>query len=180
MVLKRDGSLGRAAALAGLFCAFMAAGQLGHAASGSRQAAASKGPESRAALNSRCIEAADRAERDAAALIPHRPWTWRLDFERSRRQVAQLRSDFTALHDADLRFDATLTSAERKKLELQRKSIQEMWSHLDSDADSLDAELRKGYPTRWHVARDASDMEKEIRRWKRLHEQIARQVGATR
>ncbi len=180
MVLNRRRSPGPSAALIGALCAFAVVSPLDHAAFGAQQVGARKGAESRAALNRQCVEAVNRAARDAEAMVPHRFWTWRLDFERTRRDLAQLRRDLTALQEAEAGFDAALTDTERETLRAQRQSVQQLWSHLESDADSLDAELRKGYPTRWHVARDASDMEKEIHRLKRLHERIAREVGLER
>ncbi len=180
MVLNRRRSLGPAAVLIGVLCAFAAVSRFDRAAFSAPQVGTRKGAESRAALNRQCVEAVNRAARDAEAMVPHRFWTWRLDFERTRRDLAQLRRDLTALHDTEAGFEATLTGTEREALRAERGSVQQLWSHLESDADSLDTELRKGYPTRWHVARDASDMETEIRRLKRVHERMAREVGLQR
>jgi hypothetical protein len=44
--------------------------------------------------------------------------------------------------------------------------------YLERDVGSLEDELRKGYPKRWHVAHDVLDMQKEIQRWRRLHETL--------
>ena len=131
-------------------------------------------------LHLRSVEASERAERDAAAMVPGRTWTWRLDFEQSRQLLDQLRRDLTALGDSEADFEASLTSEQKSKVQAELKSLQELWQHLESDAQSLDLELREGYPTRWHVARDASDMQKEIRNWRKLHQQVATAVGANR
>ena len=130
------------------------------------------------ALHMKCIEASHRAEADAAATVPGRSWTWRLDFERSRQELAQLRDDFASLHDCESKFEASLTARQKSKVEPQLQRLASLWNHLQKDAQSLDLELQKGYPTRWHVARDATDMEKEIRNWRKLHIQVAGAVGA--
>jgi hypothetical protein len=129
-------------------------------------------------LHLRCIEASERAERDSAAMIPGRTWTWRLDFERSRQQLDQLRRDFRSLRDSESEFEERLTLEPTAKVKAQLTQIATLWEHLDRDAQSLDLELRKSYPTRWHVSRDASDMQKEIRSWRKLHDQVANTVGA--
>jgi hypothetical protein len=100
-----------------------------------------------------------------------------LDFERSRQQLAQLRTDFTALHDCESKFEASLTAEQKSKVQPELKRLASLWDHLQEDAQSLDLELQKSYPTRWHVARDATDMQKEIRNWRKLHDQAARTVG---
>ncbi|MFI5116535.1 MAG: hypothetical protein ACHP8B_07525 [Terriglobales bacterium] len=131
-------------------------------------------------LHLRCVQASEVAEGDAAAMVPDRTWTWRLDFEESRRHLDQLRRDFTALRDNEAAFEASLTSEQEANVRSQLKRLHELSQHLESDAQSLDLELRKGYPTRWHVARDVSDMHKEIRNWRKLHQQVASAVGADR
>jgi len=128
-------------------------------------------------LHVRCIEASERAERDAAAMIPGRTWTWRLDFERSRQQLARLRADFTSLHGCETEFEASLTAEQKAKAKAEIAQLASLRFHLEKDAQSLDTELRKGYPTRWHVARDASDMQNETCRWRKLHDQVAKIVG---
>jgi hypothetical protein len=130
------------------------------------------------ALHMKCIEASHRAEADAAAIVPGRSWTWRLDFERSREELAQLRDDFTSLHDCESKFEASLTAKQKIKVEPQLRRLASLWNHLQKDAQSLDLELQKGYPTRWHVAHDATDMQRETSKWRRLHDQVARTVGA--
>jgi hypothetical protein len=129
-------------------------------------------------LHLRCVEAAESAERDAAAMIPGRTWTWRLGFERSRQQLGQLRRDFTALRDIESEFEASLTLEQKSKVKTELTLLSRLEKHLEKDAASLDLELRKGYPTRWHVARDASDMRTEVRRWRKLHDQTAERVVA--
>jgi hypothetical protein len=129
-------------------------------------------------LHTRCTEAGERAEADASAMIPGRSWTWQLDFERSRQQLAQLRRDFTSLHDCESEFEASLTPEQKSKVKAKLNQLAALCQHLDRDAESLDLELRKGYPTRWHVARDASDMQKETYRWRTLHDQVANAIGA--
>lgn len=134
--------------------------------------------ENQTRLHAKCVETSQRAEADAAAMIPGRTWTWRLDFERSRQQLAQLGSDFTALHDCESQFEASLTAEQESKVQPQLKRLASLWDHLQKDAQSLDLELQKGYPSRWHVTRDANDMEQEIQNWRKLHSQVARTVGA--
>jgi hypothetical protein len=136
--------------------------------------------EDRAALHRACVKAGERAEAEAAAMIPGRTWTWRPRFERSRRDLTRLRGALAALRDQEARFDATLDPVQRATVESLLESMQALWHHLEADAASLDGELRKGYPTRWHVGRDSSDMAAELRRWKTLHQQVATAVGVNR
>lgn len=130
-------------------------------------------------LHIKCVEASQRAEADVAVMVPVRTWTWRLDFERSRQRLAQLRSDLTALHDCESQFEASLTAKQKSKVQRQLKRLASLLDHLQKDAQSLDVELQNGYPTRWHVARDATDMQKEIRVWRKLYDQVAKIVTAT-
>jgi hypothetical protein len=95
-------------------------------------------------------------------MIPHR--TWHLDFEKSRQQLGQFRHDLTELNEAEIAFEASLNSSQRTKIGPLLNTLRALWKHLEGDAMSLDSELRKGYPTRWHVARDSSDMQAETRR----------------
>ncbi len=129
-------------------------------------------------LHLKCVQASQRAEADAAAMVPGRTWTWRLDFEHSRRELAQLRDDFASLQDCESEFEASLTAEQKSKVQPQLQRLASLWDHLQKDAQSLDLELQKGYPTRWHVARDATDMQRETRKWRQLHDQVARTVGA--
>ncbi len=129
-------------------------------------------------LHLKCVQASKRAEADAAAMVPGRTWTWRLDFEHSRRELAQLRDDFASLQDCESEFEASLTAEQKSKVQPQLQRLASLWDHLQKDAQSLDLELQKGYPTRWHVARDATDMQRETRKWRQLHDQVARTVGA--
>ena len=128
-------------------------------------------------LHAKCVLAAANAERDAAAMIPGRTWTWRLDFERSRQQLGQLRRDFADLRDRESEFEASLTAEQNSRVQTSLARLSHLNAHLEKDAQSLDDELQKGYPTRWHVARDASDMQSETRRWKNLHDQAAKMLG---
>jgi hypothetical protein len=145
--------------------------------SGSPQNIFKADSEEQTKLHLRCDEASERAERDAGAMIPGRTWTWRLDFERSRQQLHQLQRDFTSLHVSESEFETSLTSEQKSKVKAKLTVLGDLWEHLYKDAQSLDAELRKGYPTRWHVARDAADMQKEIHRWRKTHDQIAKTLG---
>jgi hypothetical protein len=131
------------------------------------------------ALHKKCMDAAGRLRRDAAAMVPGRTWTWRLDSERSREHLDGLRRDVKALWDTEAAFEASLSPEQRSKVNSQFTSIQELFQHLERDAQSLDSELQEGYPRRWHVANDVSDMRKEINRWRKLHQRIADELGTT-
>jgi hypothetical protein len=74
-------------------------------------------------LHAKCILAAANAERDAAAMIPGRTWTWRLDFERSRQQLGQLRRDFAALRDRESEFEAMEEPARPSRQNAWLKSL---------------------------------------------------------
>jgi hypothetical protein len=130
-------------------------------------------------LYEQCVEAANRVERQAAAMVPGRTWTWALDAEQSRKRLGGFRRDLKAFWDAEAAFEASFSPDQKSKLNSQFTSIHELFRHIDRDAQSLDDELRKGYPRRWHVAHDVSDMRKEINRWRKLHQQIAAEVGVT-
>ena len=77
-------------------------------------------------LHLRCVQASERAERDATAMIPGRAWTWRLDFEQSRQQLNQVRRDLTALWDCEADFEASLTSEQKSNVQAELKSVQEL------------------------------------------------------
>ena len=127
----------------------------------------------------KCLEAGERVRRDVAAMVPGRTWTWQLDSERSRKQVEVLRRDLRDFWDAEAAFDASLTADQKSKVNSQFILIRELFHHLEGDAESLSAELQKGYPTRWHVEHDVSDMQKEISQWRKLHRRIARDLGSS-
>ncbi len=130
-------------------------------------------------LSAQCVEAANRVERQAAAMAPGRTWTWALDAEQSRKDLGGFRRDLKAFWDAEAAFEASFSPDQKSKLNSQFTAIYELFQHIDRDAQSLDDELRKGYPRRWHVANDVSDMRKEINRWKKLHQRLAAEAGIT-
>jgi hypothetical protein len=129
------------------------------------------------ALHKKCVEAGERLERGAAAMVPGRTWTWQLDSARSREHLDDLRRDLKAFRDADVAFEENLSPEQRSKFNSHITATRELFQHLECDAQSLDHELRKGYPTRWHVANDVSDMRKEINHWRKLHRRIAEHLG---
>jgi len=130
-------------------------------------------------LHKICMGSGERLQRDVAAMVPGRTWTWQLDSERSCDQLDGLRRDLKAFWDAEAAFEAGLLPEQRAKLDSQFVAIHELFQHLEQDAESLNTELRKGYPTRWHVANDVSDMGREINGWKKLHQRIAKDLGLT-
>ncbi len=132
-----------------------------------------RAPQSQGDLHLRCVQLGDRAEHDAEAMIPHRSWTWRQDFERSRRQLQQFQRDLIELRGSEAQCEASLTSEQQSKVQNQLGSLKALWKHLESDVQSLNSELLKGYPTRWYVARHTFDMQKESRRWIKQHDRIA-------
>ena len=137
-------------------------------------------PEKQSDLNQKCVQLGKRAESDVTGMVPHRVWIWRLDYEKSRLLLDRLRRDLADLHHAEARFEASLSSEQESKVRSHLDSMETLWRHLESDAQSLEAELRNEYPTRWHVARDAFDMQHEIRRWNKLHHQAATRLQLTR
>jgi len=128
-------------------------------------------------MHEKCLKAGERAERDAAAMVPGRTWTWALDADRSLQQLDELRRDLIALKESEGAFEASLTPEQVSEFQTQVHRMNQLSRHLERDVDTLDNELTKGYPRRWHVANDAMDMQKEIHRWRRLHEQIAAKIG---
>ena len=129
------------------------------------------------ALDKKCVEAGRRLERSAAAMVGGRTWRWRLDSEWSRQHLDELRRNLKTFWDAEAAFEASLRPEQRSKLNSQFTAIHDLFQHLERDAQSLDDELRKGYPTRWHVENDVSDMRKEINRWRKLQRRIADDLG---
>ena len=125
------------------------------------------------------LEAISGVQREAAAMVPGRTWTWQLNAEQSREHLDVLGHALNVLRDNEALFEASLTPEQKTKFASQFQSIHEILQHILGDAQSLDDELQKGYPTRWHVAHDISDLQDEIRRLRKLHEQIAR-GGASR
>ena len=137
-------------------------------------------PQKQSDLNQKCVQIGKRVESDVTEMVPHRVWIWRLDLEKSRLFLDQLRRDLAGLHDAEARFEASLNSEQKSKVQSDLESMETLWRHLESDAQSLEVELRHEYPARWHVARDAFDMQREIRRWNTLQHQVATRLQLTR
>ena len=129
------------------------------------------------ALHKKCADAGERLEHDVAAIVSGRRWTWQLDSERSRERLEELQRDLTAFREADVAFEESLSPGQRSKFNSHMTAPRELFQHLERDARSLDDELRKGHPTRWHAANDVSDMRKEINRWRKLHQQLADNLG---
>ncbi len=131
------------------------------------------------ALHEKCVQAGERLEYNAAALVPGRTWTWRLDSEQSRERLDDLLRDLKAFRDADVAFEASLSPEQRSKFNSHFTATHELFQHLERDAQSLNNELRmrKGYPRQWHVANDVSDMRKEINHWTKLHRRLADALG---
>jgi len=121
--------------------------------------------------------AGDRVERDVAAMIPGRTWTWALNAEQSRKQLGQLGGDLQAFWAAEQAYEQSLPTKSAQRVQAQLSAIHQLFQHLQADARSLDEELSKGTPTRWHVNKDVLDMQKEIQRWRRLHQTIAARLG---
>jgi len=69
-------------------------------------------------------------------------------------------------------FERDLTPEQISKYQNQIGAMNQLSQHLERDAQSLDDELWRGHPRRWHVANDATDMRNEIRRWRELNKQI--------
>lgn len=129
------------------------------------------------AIHDNCSEAAARLDRTLAAMVPGRTWTWQLDAERSRKRLDELQSILAALRDCEDNFEVGLTPEQKSKVEPELKLMQRLGLQLESHAQNLKVELQKRYPARWRVARDVSDMQTQIHKWRNLHEQIETPVG---
>lgn len=123
-------------------------------------------------VHAKCLRAEELAERQAGEMIPGRTWTWALDADRSLQQLDELRQDLVALKECETTFERSLRPSQLAKSRAQIRAMNELSQHLERDVGSLEDELRKGHPRRWHVAHDAVDMQKEIQRWRRLHEAL--------
>lgn len=132
------------------------------------------------AIHKKCVDAEERLEEDIAAMVPGRSWTWQLDAERSRKHLDHLRRKVAALRDCEDEFEAHLNPEQSSKVESELKLSQGLLQRMEGNVQSLDLELRKRYPARWHVAQDVSAMQKEILKWRTLHEHITTEVGANR
>lgn len=128
-------------------------------------------------LQSKCLEAGDRVEHDAAAMAPGRPWTWGLNADDSRKRLGQLQKDLEDFWHAEEAFEQSIPMESAQRGQSQFQAIHELFQHLHADGQSLEEELEKGTPTRWHVAKDVSDMQKEIQRWRKLHNELAAELG---
>ena len=98
----------------------------------------------------------------------------------SRDSIISHRRDLIDLHRAETEFEGSLDSEQAIEVQAQLESLESQWRHLESDAQSLALELRNEYPTRWHIARDAFDMQKEIQHWCKLHNQVAAMLHLTK
>jgi hypothetical protein len=135
-------------------------------------------PDQQLKLHEKCVKAGERAEQQAGAIVPGRSWTWRLDAKQSLEQLSELQRDLSALKESETAFEASLTPQQLSEFQTQVRRIHQLTRHLEHDVESLDNELRQGYPRRWHVAHDALDMQTEIHRWIKLHEHLAAKTGA--
>ena len=129
-------------------------------------------------IHKKCLEAQERLEGNIAVMLPGRSWKWQLDAERSRKHLDELQLNIAAIRGCEDKFEASLTPEQESRLEAELKVVQQLEQSLKSDAQSLDLELRKKYPARWHVAQDLSHIQAEIRKWRKLHEHVATEVGA--
>jgi len=127
-------------------------------------------------LHKKWVEAEQCTDADAAAMVPGRTWTWELDAQQSLQHLSVLRSDLNILKDDEGAFEASLASVQASEFHDQMVATNELIRHVEQDLASLEDELRKGSPRRWHVARDALDMKKEIHKLKKLYGQIASSI----
>lgn len=128
--------------------------------------------EAQPSFHAKCVEAGVRTERQAAEMVPGRTWTWALDAEHSLQQLNELRRLLAVLRECEAAFEKSLTPDQISKYQTQIRGMNRLSQHLERDTQSLDDELRKGHPRRWHVANDARDMQKEIRHWRKLHDAV--------
>lgn len=128
--------------------------------------------ETQQTIHPKCDSVAERANQQAEEMVPGRIWTWALDAERSLQQLDKLRQDLTALRECEATFEASLSASQPAPNATAIRAMAQLSQHLERDVQSLDDELRKGHPRRWHVAHDAQDMQKEIQSWRRLHETV--------
>jgi hypothetical protein len=106
-------------------------------------------------------------------MIPGRTWTWALNAEASRKQLGRLGSDLQTFWAAEQAFEQSLPTGSAQRVQPQFTAIHQLFQHLQADARGLDEELSNGNPTSWHVNRDVLDMQREIQRWRKLHQSIA-------
>jgi hypothetical protein len=128
--------------------------------------------EEQEVLHKKCVQAGDRLDRSVAAMVPGRTWTWQMDSERNREHLDELLRHLKAFRGTDVAFEASLSSEQKSKFNSHLTATSALFQHLERDVQSLDDELRKGYPTRWQVANDVSDMRKEIHHWRKLHQRL--------
>ncbi len=131
------------------------------------------------ALHKQCVQAGDLLDRSVTAMVPGRTWTWQLDSSRSRGHLDELLRALQAFRDADVAFEESLSPEQRSNFNSHFTATSELFKHLEQDVQSLDDELRKGFPTRWHVTNDVLDMRKEINHWRKLHQHLAADLGLT-
>lgn len=126
----------------------------------------------------KALEAIKTTEHEAAAMVPGRTWTWQLRAEQSREHLVVFGRALDALRAIETSFEASLTPDQESKFAPQFQTIRETLQHVSEDVRSLDEELQKGYPERWHVTHDVLDMQSEIHRLRKVHEQISKANGS--
>jgi hypothetical protein len=109
-------------------------------------------------------------------MVPGRPWTWELNADDSGKRLGQLQNDLGDFWRPEEAFEQSLPMESAEKVQSQLRAIHQLFQHLQADAKSLEKELEKGMPARWHVANDVSDMQKEIRRWRKLNQKLATEL----
>jgi hypothetical protein len=125
----------------------------------------------------RLMEAEKHAENQVLAAMPGRSWRWLEDSGRTRQDLGKFKLALDALKERQTAFEATLTPGERSRFGSGLRRIHGLSQDIPRDFQSLQDELRKGYPTRWHVEADTWHMYKELIRWEKLDQGIAKAAG---
>ena len=99
--------------------------------------------------------------RNVAAMIPGRTWSGRWTLKRAASSSAGSSPICRPSGLLKKQLSKVFQPSRRGEFNLNSVPFTSSSSHLQADAHSLDEELSKGMPTRWHLNRDVLDMQKE-------------------
>jgi hypothetical protein len=122
-----------------------------------------------------CISSTKHVEGSAHAMMPSR--FWRFDNEEYQTQLDQLRSAVSTLSQNQSAFEASLTPEQVSTFDRELRAIHQLETQVENHIQNLDGELRDRQAAKWRVAEDTTAFPSIAKKWRRLDQTIARQIG---
>jgi len=122
-----------------------------------------------------CTSSAKPVERSAHAMMPSRVWVF--DSDKYQRQIDQLRSAVSSLSQNQSTFEASLTPQQISTFDPELRAIHQLETQMNSHVQSLDSALQNRQAAKWRVSEDTTAFPSLAKKWRRLDQTIARQIG---